>query len=74
MMHTNGANWDENFDGYSAIDQILFQMYFKHRMRAYQAFFHVNPDYAYWYGWSMMVQDLGEIKHMAKAMRADHQK
>lgn len=74
MMHTNGANWDENFDGYSAIDQILFQMYFKHRMRAYQAFFHANPDYAYWYGWSMMVQDLGEIKHMAKAMRADHQK
>jgi len=74
MMHTNGANWDENFDGYSAIDQVLFQMYFKHRMRAYQAFFHVNPDYAYWYGWSMMVQDLGEIKHMAKAMRADHQK
>ncbi|NOQ42254.1 MAG: cytochrome C [Desulfuromusa sp.] len=74
LMHTNGANWDENLDGFSYIDQVLLQMYFKHRMRAYQAFFHVNPDYAYWYGWNMMTQDLGEIKHLAKAMRADHNK
>lgn len=29
-------------------DQVLVQMYMKHRMRAYQAFFHINPDYAYW--------------------------
>jgi hypothetical protein len=39
-------------------------------MRTYQAFFHVNPDYAYWYGWAMMVKDLGEIKELAKTMRA----
>ena len=56
--------------GGSHIDQILFQMYMKHRMRAYQAFFHVNPDYAYWYGWAMMVKDLDEIKELAKTMRA----
>ncbi len=74
LMHTNGANWDENLDGFSYIDQVLLQMYFKHRMRAYQAFFHVNPDYAYWYGWNMMTQDLGEIKHLAKQMRATHNK
>ncbi len=74
LMHTNGANWDENLDGFSYIDQVLLQMFFKHRMRAYQAFFHVNPDYAYWYGWNMMTQDLGEIKHLAKQMRADHNK
>ena len=73
LMHTNGANWDENLDELSYIDQVLLQMYFKHRMRAYQAFFHVNPDYAYWYGWNMMTEDLGEIKHLAKAMRADHE-
>lgn len=72
LMHTNGANWDENLDGLSYIDQVLLQMYFKHRMRAYQAFFHVNPDYAYWYGWNMMTQDLGEIKELAKSMRAQH--
>jgi hypothetical protein len=56
--------------GGSHIDQILFQMYMKHRMRTYQAFFHVNPDYAYWYGWAMMVKDLDEIKELAKTMRA----
>ena len=58
----------------SYIEQVLFQMYMKHRMRAYQAFFHVNPDYAYWYGWAMMVKDLGEIKELATQMRANHGK
>jgi len=56
--------------GGSYIDQVLFQMYMKHRMRTYQAFFHVNPDYAYWYGWAMMVKDLSQIKKLAKTMRA----
>ena len=37
---------------------------------AYQAFFHVNPDYAYWYGWAMMVKDLYEIKELARTMKA----
>ncbi len=72
LMHTNGANWDENLEGLSSIDQVLLQMFFKHRMRAYQAFFHVNPDYAYWYGWNMMTQDLGEIIELDKSMRAQH--
>jgi len=72
LMHTNGSNWDENLDDLSYIDQVLLQMYFKHRMRAYQAFFHVNPDYAYWYGWNMMTQDLGEIKALATTLRAEH--
>jgi len=74
LMHTNGANWDEKLDDLSYIDQVLLRMYFKHRMRAYQAFFHVNPDYAYWYGWNMMTEDLGEIKHLAKSMRAQDKK
>jgi len=72
FMHTNGANWDENLDELSHIDQVLLQMFFKHRMRAYQAFFHINPDYAYWYGWNMMTQDLGEIKSLATTLRAEH--
>lgn len=47
FMHTNGENWDQDLDKLSYIDQVLVQMYMKHRMRTYQAFFHVNPDYAY---------------------------
>lgn len=72
MMHTNGAQWNEKLDDLSYIDQVLLQMYFRDRMRAYQAFFHVNPDYAYWYGWAMMTQSLGEIKDLAKSMRVRH--
>jgi len=72
FMHTNGANWDENLDGLSYIDQVLVEMYMKHRMRTYQGFFHVNPDYAYWYGWNEMTKDLGEIKELARTMRATH--
>lgn len=72
FMHTNGESWDKGLDKLSYIDQVLVQMYMKHRMRAYQGFFHVNPDYAYWYGWNEMTKDLGEIKELAKTMRATH--
>ncbi|NPA48865.1 MAG: cytochrome C [Thermodesulfobacteria bacterium] len=69
FMRTDyGAGWDK----LEYIEQVLFQMYMKHRMRAYQSFFHINPDYAYWYGWAMMVKDLGEIKELARQMRATH--
>jgi hypothetical protein len=74
FMHTNGENWDKDLDKLSYIDQVLLQMYMKHRMRAYQGFFHVNPDYAYWYGWAEMTKDLGEIKELARTMRATHKK
>ncbi len=72
LMHTNGANWDQDLDKLSYIDQVMLRMFFKHRMRAYQAFFHVNPDYAYWYGWNMMTEDLGEIVELDRSMRARH--
>jgi hydroxylamine dehydrogenase len=68
FMRTGGPN----MNNLSYIDQVLFQMYMKHRMRTYQGFFHANPDYAYWYGWAMMTKDFGEIKELAKTMRATH--
>ncbi|MFH1489027.1 MAG: hypothetical protein ABII06_08995 [Pseudomonadota bacterium] len=52
----------------------LLKMYLKHRMRTFQAFFHVNSDYAYWYGWAAMVEDLGKIRELAESMRAIHGK
>jgi len=58
----------------SHIDQILLKMYLKHRMRTFQGFFHINPDYAYWYGWAAMVEDLGKIQETARFMRATHVK
>jgi len=59
-------------DASTVIEQRLFEMFLKHRMRAFQGIFHANPDYALWYGWSEMVRDLTEIVEMADAMRRDH--
>ncbi|MEA3464803.1 MAG: multiheme c-type cytochrome [Thermodesulfobacteriota bacterium] len=70
FLRTNGSQ----IDGMTHIDQVLFKMYMKHRMRTYQGQFHVNPDYAYWYGWAQMTNDLGEIEELAKFMRATHAK
>lgn len=56
-------------DATTPIEQRLFKMFLEHRMRTFQGTFHANPDYALWYGWSEMVQDLTEIKAMAEEMR-----
>lgn len=56
-------------DAPTPIEQKLFEMHLKHRMRAFQGVFHANPDYALWYGWSEMVRDLSDIKFMADEMR-----
>ncbi|MBU0729998.1 MAG: cytochrome C [Proteobacteria bacterium] len=68
FMRTSGSD----INHMSHIDQALFEMYMKHRMRTYQAFFHINPDYAYWYGWAMMTKELGKIQELAQTMRATH--
>jgi hydroxylamine dehydrogenase len=56
-------------DAPTVIEQTLFQMFLKHRMRTFQGAFHNNPDYSLWYGWSEMVRDLSEIKERAAEMR-----
>jgi hypothetical protein len=59
-------------DAPTPIEQKLFVMFLKHRMRTFQGTFHANPDYALWYGWSEMRQDLTEIRHLAEQMRKEH--
>jgi hypothetical protein len=59
-------------DAATPIEQRLFEMHLKHRMRAFQGTFHANPDYALWYGWSEMVRDLSEIREMAAQLRREH--
>jgi len=56
-------------DAVTPIEQKLFKMFMEHRMRAFQGTFHASPDYALWYGWSEMVQDLTEIKAEAEDLR-----
>jgi hypothetical protein len=57
-------------DAPTTIEQTLFEMHLKHRMRAFQGVFHANPDYALWYGWSEMIRDLADIKEKAADLRA----
>jgi hypothetical protein len=56
-------------DSLTVIDQKLFVMFMEHRMRTFQGAFHNSPDYALWYGWSMMQRDLTEIREAAGEMR-----
>ncbi|MFO8085727.1 MAG: multiheme c-type cytochrome [Desulfobacterales bacterium] len=56
-------------DSPTVIEQKLFLMFLKHRMRTFQGTFHANPDYALWYGWSAMQQDLTEIRELASQMK-----
>ena len=56
-------------DSPTPIENRLFVMHLKHRMRAFQGTFHANPDYALWYGWSEMQQDLTDIRTMAEELR-----
>lgn len=57
------------YDAPTAVEQRLFVMFLEHRMRTFQGTFHANPDYALWYGWSEMRQDLAEIKRGAEELR-----
>jgi hypothetical protein len=59
-------------DAPTTLEQRLFLMFLKHRMRAFQGTFHANPDYALWYGWTEMVMDLTEIKSTAGELRKGH--
>ncbi len=56
-------------DALTVVEQKLFVMFLKHRMRTFQGTFHANPEYALWYGWSEMVRDLKEIEESAEQMR-----
>ena len=56
-------------DAPTVVEQKLFVMFLEHRMRVFQGTFHVNPDYALWYGWSEMQRDLTEIKTIAGELR-----
>jgi cytochrome c553/uncharacterized CHY-type Zn-finger protein len=56
-------------DAPTPVEQRLFVMFLEHRSRSFQGTFHNSPDYAWWYGWSEMQQDLTDIKFMAQELR-----
>ena len=61
----------EFYDVYTHVEEILYEMFMDHRMKTFQASFHMFPDYATWYGYSKMQKDLVEIKELAVKMRKE---
>jgi len=61
-------------DAPTEIEQELFIMFSKHRMRAFQGVFHANPDYALWYGWSAMKRDMTKIRALDESLRRSKKK
>ncbi len=58
------------YDVPTHVEEVLYEMFMDHRMKAFQATFHMNPDYATWYGFAKMKKDLVEIRELAADMRA----
>jgi len=56
-------------DAPTPIENRLYVMFLKHRMRTFQGTFHASPDYALWYGWAEMRTDVTDISHMADELR-----
>ncbi len=56
------------YDVDTKIEQTLYEMFMDHRMKAFQGTFHINPDYATWYGYAKLKKDLTEIRELAHHM------
>ncbi len=57
------------YEAKSPIEQSLYVMFLEHRNRTFQGAFHLNPDYATWYGLAEMRRDLIDMKGEAKTLR-----
>jgi hypothetical protein len=57
------------YDVDSQYQKIIFEMFMDHRMKSFQAGFHINPDYSTWYGYAKMKLDLVKLKELLKSSK-----
>ena len=57
------------YDVNTRVEQVLYEMFMDHRMKTFQAAFHMNYDLSTWYGYAKLKEDLTEIKELSKDMR-----
>lgn len=57
------------YDVNTKVEQVLYEMFMDHRMKTFQAAFHINYDFSTWYGYAKMKKDLVEIRELAEQMR-----
>ena len=77
--NTNQATWPypdllNFYEVNTRIEEILYEMFMDHRMKTFQAAFHINPDFTTWYGYAKMKKDLVEIRELAFQMRKEAKK
>lgn len=56
----------------SPIERVFFKMYKYDNVKAWQGAYHLNPDYAHWYGWAELNMDLSDIAGEAGKLRRDY--
>jgi hypothetical protein len=59
------------YEAKTPIEQKLYTMFLEYRMRTFQGSYHLNPDYAHWYGWAQMKETLTEIKDEAARIKKE---
>ncbi len=57
------------YDVSTRAEQVLYEMFMDHRMKTFQGAFHMNYDYATWYGFAKMNKDVVELRELAREMR-----
>jgi len=56
----------------SPVERLFFKMYKYDNVKAWQGAYHLNPDYAHWYGWAELNMDLTDIAGEAYKLRRDY--
>ncbi len=59
----------QTYSNTSGIEAQLFEMYKYALIHAWKGAYHMNPDYAHWYGWAQLNLDLDKIKAEDRRLR-----
>jgi hypothetical protein len=59
----------QTYSNTSGIEAEFFEMYKYALIHAWKGAYHMNPDYAHWYGWAQLNLDLEKVKGENRMMR-----
>ncbi len=59
----------QTYSNTSGIEAEFFEMYKYALIHAWKGAYHMNPDYAHWYGWAQLNLDLEKIKGENRTIR-----
>ncbi|CAG0957697.1 MAG: multiheme c-type cytochrome [Candidatus Methanoperedens sp.] len=59
----------QTYSNTSGIEAEFFEMYKYALVHSWKGAYHMNPDYAHWYGWAQVNLDLNKIKSQNRTLR-----